>query len=53
MKYKNSLKDVASIGRELGVGTVLEGSVRTVNDQLRVSAQFIDVASQGYLWSQA
>jgi TolB-like protein/Flp pilus assembly protein TadD len=52
MRYKNTLKDVATIGRELQVGTVLEGSVRTMGNQVRISAQLIDVASQGHLWSQ-
>jgi TolB-like protein len=52
MKYKGSLQDVATIGRELGVGTILEGSIRKMDKQVRVSAQLIDVASQGYLWSQ-
>jgi TolB-like protein len=52
MKYKGSLKDVPTIGRELGVGTILEGSVRRVDNQVRISAQLIEVASQSYLWSQ-
>jgi TolB-like protein/DNA-binding winged helix-turn-helix (wHTH) protein len=52
MKYKGTVKDVASIGRELRVGTILEGSVRAVDNQLRINAQLIDVASQGHLWSQ-
>jgi TolB-like protein/Flp pilus assembly protein TadD len=52
MKYKGSLKDVATIGRELRVGTILEGSVRRVDNQVRISAQLIDVASQSYLWAQ-
>ncbi len=52
MKYKGTLKDVATIGRELQVGTILEGSVRKVDNQVRISAQLVDVASQGHLWSQ-
>jgi len=52
MKYKGSLKDVATIGRELQVGTIVEGSVRRVDNQVRISAQLIDVASQGHVWSQ-
>ena len=52
MKYKGTMKDVATIGRELRVGTILEGSVRRVANQVRISAQLIDVASQSYLWSQ-
>ena len=52
MKYKGTLKDVASIGRELRVGTILEGSIRAVDNHLRINAQLIDVASQSHLWSQ-
>ena len=52
MKYKGSLKDVATIGRELRVGTILEGSIRKMDKQVRVSVQLIDVVSQGHLWSQ-
>jgi TolB-like protein/DNA-binding winged helix-turn-helix (wHTH) protein/Tfp pilus assembly protein PilF len=52
MKYKGSLKDVATIGRELRVGTILEGSVRRIDKHVRIGAQLIDVASQSYLWSQ-
>jgi TolB-like protein/DNA-binding winged helix-turn-helix (wHTH) protein/Flp pilus assembly protein TadD len=52
MKYKGSWKDVATIGRELRVGTILEGSVRRADNQVRISAQLIDVASQSYLWAQ-
>ena len=52
MTYKDSLKDVATIGRELRVGTILEGSIRKMDKQVRVSVQLIDVAGQGHLWSQ-
>jgi TolB-like protein/DNA-binding winged helix-turn-helix (wHTH) protein/Flp pilus assembly protein TadD len=52
MKYKGAQKDIATIGRELRVGTILEGSVRKVENHVRISAQLIDVASQGHLWSQ-
>jgi TolB-like protein len=51
MRYKGTLKDVATIGRELQVGTLLEGSIRKTDNQVRISAQLIDVASQGYMWS--
>jgi adenylate cyclase len=50
-KYRGGLKNVAEIGRELQVGTVLEGSVRKSGNQIRVTAQLIDVATQGHLWS--
>jgi TolB-like protein/DNA-binding winged helix-turn-helix (wHTH) protein len=52
MKYKGSFMDVASIGRELQVGTVLEGSVRAVQNRMRINAQLVDVVSQGHLWSE-
>jgi TolB-like protein/DNA-binding winged helix-turn-helix (wHTH) protein len=52
MKYKGTRKDVATIGRELRVGAILEGSVRTMDNQMRINTQLIDVVSQGHLWSQ-
>jgi TolB-like protein/Tfp pilus assembly protein PilF len=45
-------RDVAAIGRALSVGQVLEGSVRTAGDRLRVTAQLTDVASGFQLWSE-
>jgi len=44
--------DLRQIGRELGVGAVLEGSVRRAEDTLRVTVQLIDVASGYLLWSE-
>jgi TolB-like protein/Tfp pilus assembly protein PilF len=52
MQYKATGKSVAEIGRELRVGTILEGSVRKDGDRLRITAQLVDVESQGHLWSQ-
>jgi adenylate cyclase len=52
MQYKKTEKGIAEIGRELQVGTILEGSVRKAGERLRITAQLIDVASQGHLWSQ-
>jgi adenylate cyclase len=52
MQYKQTAKSIAEIGRELGVGTILEGSVRKAGDRLRITAQLIDVGSQGHLWSE-
>ena len=52
MQYKETGKSIAEIGRELQVGTILEGSVRKAGDRLRITAQLVDVASQGHLWSQ-
>lgn len=51
MAYRDTRKPVSEIGRELAVGTVLEGSVRKAGDQLRITVQLIDVRTQGHLWS--
>ncbi|MGA8865605.1 MAG: winged helix-turn-helix domain-containing protein, partial [Candidatus Sulfotelmatobacter sp.] len=46
MHYKGSQKDVARIGRELGVDYVVEGSVRRMEDQAGVNVQLIQVSDQ-------
>ena len=52
MRYKRTDKSIADIGRELGVSSVLEGSVRKAGDKVRITVQLIDVGSQAHLWSQ-
>ncbi len=52
MRYKGTRQRIADIGRELAVETILEGSVRKVNDQVRVSVQLVDARSEEQLWSQ-
>jgi TolB-like protein/class 3 adenylate cyclase len=49
--YRNKPVDTKQIGRELGVRYVLEGSVRRTGNQLRVSAQLIDAATDAHLWA--
>jgi len=41
-KYEGSGKGIAEISKELQIGTILEGTVRTAGNQLRVTAQLID-----------
>ena len=50
--FKGSNQDVREIGKQLGVGTVLEGSVRRSGDRLRITAQLIDVSGGHHLWSE-
>jgi serine/threonine-protein kinase len=50
--YKGKDTDVRQIGREIGVGCVLEGSVRQAGQRLRVTAQLIDVATGYHVWSE-
>ncbi len=49
--YKKGEKTVAAIGKELDVGTVVEGSVRRASNKIRVTVQVIDVATEEHLWS--
>jgi adenylate cyclase len=50
--YKGKAVKVQEIGRELGVRYVLEGSVRKTHDQVRITAQLIDAATESHLWAQ-
>ncbi len=52
MQYKGTKKDVPTIGRELSVRYVMEGSVRKFKDDLRISVQFIDVSKGTQLWGE-
>lgn len=49
--FKGQAEDVRTIGRKLGVGAVLEGSVRKAGTHLRVTAQLVSVADGCHLWS--
>jgi len=51
MSYKRKEKKVSEIALELDVGSVVEGSVRKAGNRVRVTAQLIDGATQGHLWS--
>jgi serine/threonine protein kinase/tetratricopeptide (TPR) repeat protein len=51
MRYKNTEKDIREIGQELGVATIMEGSIRKEENNIRISAQLINVADGFHLWS--
>ena len=50
-QFKNDSVDIRSVGRELGVGMVLEGSVRMESGQTRVSVQLAKVEDGFAFWS--
>jgi adenylate cyclase len=52
MGYKGTTKRVKEIGKELEVGSILEGSLRKAGNRIRVTTQLIDVASDKHLWAQ-
>src|SRR5207248_1146723 len=45
--YKGRSTDIRTVGRELGVTSVLEGSVRRSGNRVRITAQLIDTATGG------
>ena len=53
MNYKKKEKNVSEIGKELGVGTVVEGSVRKAANRIRVTVQVIDVPTEEHLWASS
>ncbi len=52
MKYKNSEKDIKTIGRELSTRYIMQGTVRKFKDDLRISVQLTDVSKEFQLWGE-
>ena len=50
--YKGRSVDVRAVGRELGVLSVLEGSIRRAGQRVRITAQLVDAATGGHLWAE-
>jgi serine/threonine protein kinase len=51
MQLKGSNRDLKSIAQELNIQYVLEGTVRTAGESLRVTAQLIDALTDAHLWA--
>ena len=51
MLYRKPRKGLRAIAKELGVSTVLEGTVRREGDRLRITAQLIDAETDRHMWS--
>jgi serine/threonine protein kinase/Flp pilus assembly protein TadD len=51
MKYKNSDASIKEIGTDLGVSTILEGSIQKEGNEVRIVAQLVDVNTGKYLWA--
>ncbi len=49
--YRGQNMDIREVGRQLGVDTVLEGTVRKAGEQVRITAQLIDSRTGYHLWS--
>jgi adenylate cyclase len=49
--FKGRSVDVRTVGRDLGVRSVLEGSIRRVGNRVRITAQLIDAVTGAHLWA--
>jgi TolB-like protein/DNA-binding winged helix-turn-helix (wHTH) protein/Tfp pilus assembly protein PilF len=52
VRYKDTKESASQIGKELGVGYLLEGSVRRGGERVRITAQLIRTSDQTHLWSE-
>jgi len=52
MEYRARTKHMTDIGRELAVGTILEGSVRKAGTRVRIAVQMIDAGTDKHLWAE-
>ena len=50
--YKGQHPDIREVGRTLGASYVVEGSIRRVGNQLRVTVQLIDAADGNHVWAE-
>src|SRR6266568_1062355 len=53
MQYKGIHKPVREIARELGVDSIVEGTVLRAGDRVRITAQLIDAAKEAHLWAES
>lgn len=52
VKYDNSEQDPIAAGAELGVESVLEGTIRRMGDTVRVTVQLVDVRTKSPVWAE-
>ena len=50
-RYQNKPRDLVEIAKQLGVATILEGSVQKAGDQVRVNVQLINAQTDSHLWA--
>ena len=53
MKYASHPDDLKTIAQQLGVATILEGSVQKAGNQVLINVQLIDAKTDGHLWAQS
>jgi TolB-like protein len=51
-RFKSTAEQIPEIAKQLGVATILEGSVRKAGDKVRVHVQLIDAENDAHLWAE-
>ncbi len=49
--YRGLSPDIRTVGKELGVRYVLEGSIRPLNERLRITVQLVETATGAHIWA--
>ncbi len=52
MEYRDTTKNMKTIGEELGVATILEGGVQRAGNQVRINVQLIDAIADEHIWAK-
>ena len=52
MEYRNTTKKILQIGEELGVGSILEGSVQRSGNTVRINMKLVDARTDENLWAE-
>jgi TolB-like protein/Tfp pilus assembly protein PilF len=52
MEYKDTIKKLPQIAKELGVAIILEGGIQRSGNQVRINVQLIDAATDKHLWAE-
>ena len=52
LRYRDTTRSIHEIGRELGVGAVVEGGVQKAGDRIRLNIQLIDTRTDVHLWAE-
>jgi len=52
MEYKDTIKKLPQIAKELGVAYILEGGIQRSGNQVRINVQLIDAATDDHLWAE-
>ncbi|MFP6742104.1 MAG: tetratricopeptide repeat protein, partial [Alphaproteobacteria bacterium] len=50
--FKGAAVNVTEVGRKLGVGYVVEGSVRKVGNRVRITAQLVEASTGNHIWAE-